>query len=184
MSLSVNGSNQNNPFALQALWQQQASSASGTQAQSDPLSQLLAQFGQQGTGTTSTASGTGSTVAGTTATPGSSSPQFGSQTLQALLALQTNGSNAQSLASQFGDDVTGDDPLAALQSQSSQGGHHHHHHHMGTNGSNAQTTGGAAGASNSSTGSGSGTGTSGLNQWLQMQAQLTPPAVAQELATA
>jgi hypothetical protein len=177
MSLSVNSS-QNNPFALQALWQQ-ASSASGTQAQSDPLSQLLAQFGQQGTGAASTASGTGSTAAGTTATPGSSSPQFNPQTLQALLALQTNGSSAQALASQFGNDVTGDDPLAALQSQTSQGGHHHHHH-MGTNGTGT----GATGTSNSSNGSGNGTGTSGLNQWLQMQAQLTPPAVAQELATA
>ena len=47
MSLSVNGSNSNNPFAYLQLWQQQATvSASGAQAQSDPLSALLASLGQ------------------------------------------------------------------------------------------------------------------------------------------
>jgi hypothetical protein len=137
MSLSVNGSNQNNPFALQSLWQQQAWSASGTQAQSDPLSQLLAELGQQGTGAASTASGAASTTAGTAAVTASTSPQFSPQTLQALLALQDNGSNPQSLFTQLTDAANDADLTSgqAGQTQPGQDQHGRHHHHWDANGS-------------------------------------------------
>ena len=180
MSLSVNP---NSPFAyLQSLWQQQTSSASGTQAKSDPLSALLGSIGEQATPPAgSAATSSASTAASTTSV---ASPQFGSQTLQALLALQDNSSGAQSLATQFGDATTGDDPLSALQSQPSQGGHHHRHHHMAADGTNAQTGSAASDTSNSSNQSGNGTGNNILSQLLQMQAQLAPPAVAQNVTTA
>ncbi|HTV38187.1 MAG TPA: hypothetical protein VMF12_17285 [Xanthobacteraceae bacterium] len=182
MSLSVNGSN-SNPFAyLQSLWQQQGSSASGTQSQSDPLSALLASLGEQTSSATSATGATTPSAVGASPT-GSTSPQFGPQTLQALLALQANGSNAQPLASQFGNATTGDDPLSALQSQSSQGGHHHRHR-MSDNGTNGQTGSGASGTSNSSGQSGTGTSNNILSQLLQMQAQLAPAAAAQNITTA
>jgi hypothetical protein len=181
MSLSVSGSNTNNSFVyLQSLWPQ-ASSASGSSSQTDPLSALLAELGQQGAGTTSAASGTASSTAGVTAMTGSTPPQFNPQTLQALLALQGNGSSPQSLEAQVDNGADGDDPLSALQSQPSQSGHHHHHHSMGADGSNSDST--AADAANSSSGSGNGTGNNLLDQLMQMQTQLmTPPA--QSVATA
>lgn len=185
MSLSVSGSNQNNPFSWQSLWQQQGSSTSGTQTQSDPLSQLLAEIGQTGSGAASTASRTTSSGYSATSSSGTSS-QFGSQTLQALLALQSNSSSAQSLASQFGNDVTGDDPLASLQSQSSQGGHHHHHQSAanGTNGQTTSTSTDTSSSSSLSSESGNSTGNNAFYQWLQTQAQLAPAATTQNVATA
>ena len=185
MSLSVNASNSTNPFAyLQSLWQQQGTPASGTQAQSDPLSALLASITAQASSTTATAPGTAASSTATTSPSSTTSPQFGSQTLQALLALQANGANTQPLAAQFGTTATGDDPLAALQSQSSQSGHHHHHHSLAANGTNGQTSSAAADMANSSAGSSSGTGNNALYQLLQMQARLTPPAPAQSTTTA
>jgi hypothetical protein len=183
MSLSVSGSNTTNPFAnLQALWQQ---TTSGAQSQSDPLSGLLSLLDQQGAATASTGTAAGGTTtsaaSGTTSGTGSVSPQFGSQMLQTLLALQGNGSNAQSLAAQF-EDGADNDPSSALQgqsSQSSQGGHHHHHH-LNPNASDSNTNS-ATGTANSS--SGSGTGSNLLSQLMQMQAQLVAPP-AQSIATA
>jgi hypothetical protein len=138
MSLSVNGWN-NNPFAyLQSLWQQ-GLSASGTQAQSDPLSALLAELGQQGTAGTP-ASATTSSASGATTVPGGTATQFGPQTLQALLALQSGGSDPQSLLSQFANAATGADPAAAAQTPQSPG-QHGHHHRMGTGGSSSGTVG-------------------------------------------
>jgi len=132
MSLSVNGSNSPNPFALfQSLWQQQSSSANGTPNETDPLSSLLAALGQQDTGSTASANATPSA---TSSGSGATSPQFGPQTLQALLALQANGSGSQSLASQFANAVNGLDPGGSQQAGQSQSGHHHHHHYMGGGG--------------------------------------------------
>ena len=137
MSLSVNGSNSPNPFALlQSLWQQNTS-ANGTQSQSDPLSSLLAALGQQDSASATAANATTATTSsgsGVTAPSGATSPQFGPQTLEALLALQANGSGSQSLASQFANATGGLDPGGSQQASQSQGGHHHHHHHMGSGG--------------------------------------------------
>lgn len=126
MSLSVNGSNTNNPFALfQSLWPQSAS-ANGTQGQSDPLSSLLASLGQQNPGANSSSpTPAGPSTLGTSNTSG----QFGPQTLQALLALQSSNSNPQTLASQFADAVNDADPTAQ-QSGATQGQGGHRHHHM------------------------------------------------------
>jgi hypothetical protein len=98
MSLSVTGSNNGNPLAfLQSLWPQSAS-ANGTQGQSDPLSSLLAALGQQNpNATSSSAASPTSPSAGAPGTAGTTA-QFGPQTLQALLALQTDSSNPQTLA--------------------------------------------------------------------------------------
>jgi hypothetical protein len=97
MSLSVNGSNTKHPYAHPQPLVPQGSSQSSSTAQSDPLSALLTALGQQGADATSSAAGaTSSTAAGTSTTAGvptasgSSTPQFGPQTLQALLALQTS----------------------------------------------------------------------------------------------
>ncbi len=194
--MSVSGTNASNPFAsLQSLWQQ-ASSATGAQAQSNPLSALLAALGQQSGGGASSTSGAASTggaasPSGTTAASGNASSQFGPQTLQALLALQTNGGNQQSLASQFENAASGTDPLSELQTQQSQGQNHHHHHHMGgqTGAGGSATTdtassGSPSGTSSSSAGGASGTGNNLLEQLLQMQAQLVTPAPTQSIATA
>jgi hypothetical protein len=90
MSFSVNSSNANNPFAQwQALLQQDTSTSSS--AQSDPTASLLAALGQgQSTGTTASSGGAGSSSTSSTATSGSSSPQFGAQTLQTLFDMQAN----------------------------------------------------------------------------------------------
>ena len=151
MSLSVNGSN--NPFSyLQSLWQQ-SSPASGSQ--SDQLSALLAAV-DQGTGSASSPS-----VPASAGVPsGGTASMFGPQTLQTLLALQANGSNSQSLLSQFADAAGGADPLSVLQSGQSQG-HHHHHHHMGSGSTDAN--GGAVGADTSSASAGNAGATGGAS---------------------
>lgn len=181
MSLSVNS---NNPFAsVQSLWQQ-GSAASGTQTPSDPLSGLLAALGQQGAGGASSTAGATSTGS-SAAISGSTSPQFDPRTLQALLALQTNGANAQSLASQFDSTASGGDPLSALGSQQSDGQHgHHHHHHMATSGSTESSANAASAGSSPSAGGATTTGNNLFEQLTQMQAQLVIPAVAQSIATA
>src|SRR5580704_16944844 len=85
MSFSVNGSNANNPFAQwQALLQQDSSTSSS--AQSDPIAALLAAMGQ--------GQNTGATV-----TSGSSSPQFGAQTLQTLFDMQANAASSDGTTS-------------------------------------------------------------------------------------
>lgn len=180
MSWSVSSSNANNPFAsLQSLWQQQLS-ASSTQTPSDPLSALLSELNQDGAGD----AGVSSNASTATATQPTSSPQFGPQTLQALLALQSNGTSAQSLSSAI-DGARNGDPLSALGSQSSQSSHGHHHHHHdadagdGSNGSSGATSGGPA----SDSGGGSPT-SNNLAQLLQMQAQLVAPVGTQSAVTA
>ena len=125
MSFSVNGSNSNNPAALWQSLMSPSSSASGTQ--SDPLSALLATLGQAtGASSNSASSSTDSAAA----TSGSSSTQFGPQTLQTLFDLQANGTTSQSPTSQLGGDGTADatDPTSAQQAQPGQGQHAHHHH--------------------------------------------------------
>ena len=92
MSFPINGSNANNSFALWQSLMQPDSSASSS-AQSDPIASLLAALGQgQGTATGATASSGGASSSSTsgTATSGSSSPQFGAQTLQTLFDMQAN----------------------------------------------------------------------------------------------
>jgi hypothetical protein len=142
MSLSVGSSSTNNPYAyIQALLQQEQSQGGATAGQSDPLSALFAAFNQQGPSATSPA-GAGSSPAASSP-PGNTFPQFGSQMLQALLALQqTSGSGSptqspQSPSSPLGADGSPDTSGATSDSQQTQGqsGHHHHHHHMdGANG--------------------------------------------------
>lgn len=142
MSLSVGSSSTNNPYAyIQALLQQEQSQGGATTGQSDPLSALFAAFNQQGPSGTSPA-GTGSPAVASSPS-GNTFPQFGSQMLQALLALQQtsgSGSPAQSPSSQPGADGSPDTGGATSDSQQTQGqsGHHHHHHHMdGANGAGA-----------------------------------------------
>lgn len=173
MSWSVSGSNANNPLAsLQSLWQQQLS-ASGTQTPSDPLSALLSELNQNGAGGAGLSS---NSPAATAAQP--TAPQFGPQMLQALLALQSNGPSAQSLASAL-DGAGNGDPSSAAGGQSSQSSHGHHHHHHGADGSAGTASGGPA----SNSGSGNATGNN-LAQLLQMQAQLVAPAGTQSTVTA
>jgi hypothetical protein len=90
MSVSVNGSNAQNPYAL---WQSllQPDSSASSSAQSDPVASLLAALGQgQGTATGATAPSGGSSSTSSAVTSGSSSPQFGAQTLQTLFDMQAN----------------------------------------------------------------------------------------------
>ena len=131
MSFSVNGSNANNPFAL---WQSllQPDSAASNSAQSDPIASLLSTLGQgQGTATSATAAAGGASASSTsgTATSGSSSPQFGAQTLQTLFDMQASSSNSQSLLSQLGGSGGPDDANSSPQAQPSDGQYGHHHHH-------------------------------------------------------
>lgn len=182
MTLSVSGSNTNNSFAaLQSLWQQ-ASSTGGSQAQSDPISSLLAELGQQGPGPASATSGntlaTGPSAAATTAATTTSTP-FGPQTLQAMLALQTNGSNPQSMASQLEDAANDVDPSSLLSSQQTQGPHRHHHQ-MTADNSGATGNGATSGSSDASNASSGSSGNS-LQQLLQMQAQLVAPPATQSI---
>ena len=141
MSFSVNGSNANNPFAL---WQSllQPDSSASNSAQSDPIASLLAALGQgQGaaTGATASSGGAGSSSTSSAVTSGSSSPQFGAQTLQTLFDMQANASNSQSLPSPLGGSAGPDDSYSSPQAQPSQPGHHHHHHAGSANdGSNLQ----------------------------------------------
>lgn len=188
MSLAVNGWNTNNPFAyLQSLWQQ-GPSASTTPAQSDPLSALLASLGQQGTAATPPASATTSPVSSATAVAGSTATQFGPQTLQALLALQTGGSDPQSLFSQFANAATGADPAGAAQTPQSPGQHgHHHHRHVGAGGSGsglgtgsqnplAMLTAAGSGATSQTTTGASGSTTTSITYADGSTVTLTSPA--------
>jgi hypothetical protein len=137
MSLSV-GSNSSNPFALiQSMWPH-SSSTNGAQGQSDPLASLLSSLGQQYPAAQISGANSSSPTSPSASTPGSSSAntQFGPQTLQALLALQTDNSDPQALASQFANAVNDADPTS--QSDASQGQRGHHHHHMGAGGSGGQ----------------------------------------------
>jgi hypothetical protein len=183
MSLSVSGANANNPYAaLQALWQQ-ASSANGTPGSSTSLSSLLTALDPQGGGASSTS---GTSPSGTNPVLANAATPFGPQTLQALLALQANGGNQQSLAAQFENAANSSDPLSALQSGQSQGQHHHRHHHVGDGGSTSDTASSgsaSSGTSGSSAGGTTGTGNNIIEQLLQMQAQLVAPA-PQSVATA
>jgi hypothetical protein len=184
MSLSVSGSNATNPFAsLQSLWQQASSASGASQSSSDPVSALLSALNQNGAGGAAVSPTNGINASGATSggtATQSSSPQFGPQTLQALLALQSNGANAQTLASAL--DSAGNNPLAALGGQSSQGSHSHHRHHHGADGASdsGSATSGAA-TSNPSGGSAAG---NNLQQLLQMQAALVGPAGSQNTITA
>lgn len=134
MSWSVAGSNASNTFGfLQSLWPQ-SGSANGAQGQSNPLSSLLAALDQQNPGTNASSPATPSPGA-----PGapSTNPQFGPQTLQALLALQSDNSDPQALASQVTNALNDSDPASAQQPDGTQN-HHGHHHHMRAGGSGGQ----------------------------------------------
>ena len=136
MSVSRSTDRTSNPFAsLQSLWQQ-ASSATGAQAQSDPLSALLGGarpakrrrrlFDQRGS-----LDRRGSLAQRHDSRVGQCLVAIRPADLQALLALQTNGANQQSLASQFDNDAaSGTDPLSELAdvSRAKARSHHHHHH--------------------------------------------------------
>lgn len=134
MSWSVAGSNASNPLGfLQSLWPQ-SPSGNSAQSQSDPLSSLLAALDQQNPGTNASSAATPSP-----GVPGTSSinAQFGPQTLQALLALQSDNSDPQALASQVTDALNDSDPASAQQSGATQS-RHGHHHHMRAGGSGGQ----------------------------------------------
>src|SRR5580704_19456644 len=114
MSLSVNGSNSNNPLAMwQSLFDQGAAAsgnattgATGT-TQSDPLSELLATIGQATGLATGSAGSSSNSTQGTT---GSTSPQYGPQTLQALWDMQANASQSSALPSDDGSAASPADP--------------------------------------------------------------------------
>lgn len=125
MSWSVAGSNATNPLGfLQSLWPQGAS-AKDKQGQSDPLSSLLAALDQRNPGTNASSPATPSSGSSGTS---SSNAQFGPQTLQALLALQTDNSDPQALASQVTGALNDSDSDSAQQPGATQGRHGHHHH--------------------------------------------------------
>lgn len=171
MSLSIFGSNNNNSLSsLQSLWNG-GSWPGAAQASSGPLAGLLSELDQQGGGAAATTGASApASSSGTSGLSGSISPQFGPQTLQALLALQAGHADPQSLASQFDGAASGGDPLSALQGQPSQGQQGHRHHHQ----LDADGSGGA----------GSG-GQNPLNtQLTQMQAQLLDQPSTQSIATA
>jgi hypothetical protein len=181
MSVSVNGSNANNPYALwQSLLQPDSSASNG--AQSDPIASLLAALGQgQGsaTGTTAAAGGASSLTSGT-ATSGSSSPQFDAQTLQTLFDMQASGSNLQPVQPPLDGNTGADDSFSSQQVQ--QGG--------ANDGSAAAPTA-AAPADGSTPSASSNLSTSAnvaqnnlLERLIQMQAQLINPVTVQNVATA
>jgi hypothetical protein len=194
MSVSVNGSNANNPYAL---WQSllQTDSSASNSAQSDPIASLLAALGQgQGSAAGATAPSGGSSSTSSAVTSGSSSPQFGAQTLQTLFDMQANTSNSQSLASQLGGSADPDDANSSLQAQSSDGQHgHHHHHHMSGTGDGSTAAPTTAAPSDGSTSPATSNASAGganvaqnnlLERLIQMQAQLVNPVTVQNVATA
>jgi hypothetical protein len=193
MSVSVNGSNANNPYAL---WQSllQPDSSASNSAQSDPIASLLAALGQsQGTATGATApsGGAGSSSTSSAVTSGSSSPQFDAQTLQTMFDMQANASNLQPVQPPLDGSTGADDSFSSQQAQQSQPGHHHHHHAGGANdGSSAAPT--AAAPSDGSTSSATSNTAGGANvaqnnlleRLIQMQSQLINPVTVQNVATA
>jgi len=198
MSVSVNGSNANNPYALwQSLLQPDSSASNG--AQSDPIASLLAALGQgQGTTTGATASsgGAGSSSTSSAVTSGSSSPQFDAQTLQTMFDMQANASNLQPVQPPLDGNTGSDDSFSSQQApssqqaQQSQHGHHHHHAGGADDGSTAAPT--AAAPADGSTSSATSNTAGGANvaqnnlleRLIQMQAQLSNPATVQNIATA
>jgi hypothetical protein len=193
MSVSVNGSNANNPYAL---WQSllQPNSSTSNSAQSDPIASLLAALGQsQGTatGTTAPSGGAGSSSTSSAVTSGNSSPQFDAQTLQTMFDMQANASNSQPVQPPLDGSTGSDDSFSSQQAQQSQPGHHHHHHAEGANdGSTAAPTtaapsGGSTSSATSNTAGGANVAQNNLlERLIQMQAQLINPTTAQNVATA
>ena len=180
MSVSVNGSNANNPYALwQSLLQPDSSASNG--AQSDPIASLLAALGQsQGTTTGATASSGGAGSSSSAVTSGSSSPQFDAQTLQTMFDMQANASNLQPVQPPLDGSTGSDDSFSSPPAQ--QGG--------ANDGSAAApaTAAPADGAtpsvsSNSSAGGANVLQNNLLERLIQMQAQLINPATVQDIAT-
>ena len=205
MSLSVNGSNANNPFAQwQSLLQQDSSTSSS--AQSDPIASLLAALGQgQNTTTGATASSCGASSSSTSGASGSSSPQFGAQTLQTLFDMQANATNPQSAQSPL--DAGSDDSFSLPQAGGGQSllgsadSGATSQTAINANGSStttttyadgstvALTTAAPSGGSSSSTTANTAGGANVmqnnlLERLIQMQAQLINPATVQNVATA
>jgi hypothetical protein len=208
MSLSVNGSNANNPFAQwQSLLQQDSSTSSS--AQSDPIASLLAALGQgQNTTTGATASSGGASSSSTSGASGSSSPQFGAQTLQTLFDMQANAANPQSAQSPLDASTGSDDSFSSPQAGGGQSllgsadSGATSQTAINANGSSTTTTTYADGStvalttaapSDGSTSSASSNSSAGganvannnlLERLIQMQAQLINPTTAQNVATA
>jgi hypothetical protein len=191
MSVSVNGSNANNPYAL---WQSllQPDSSASTSAQSDPIASLLAALGQgQGSATGATTPSGGSSSTSSAVTSGSSSPQFDAQTLQTMFDMQANASNSQPAQSPLDGSTGSDDSFSSQQAQQSQPGHHHHHHAEGANDSStaaptaAAPSGGSTSSATSNTAGGANVAQNNLlERLIQMQAQLNNPATVQNVAMA
>ena len=209
MSVSVNGSNANNPYALwQSLLQPDSSASNG--AQSDPIASLLAALGQgQGsaTGTSASAGGASSSSTSATATSGSSSPQFGAQTLQTLFDMQANADNPQAAQSPLDGSTGSDDSFSSSQAGGGQSllgsadSGATSQTAINANGSStttttyadgstvALTTAAPSGGSSSSTTANTAGGINVmqnnlLERLIQMQAQLVNPATVQNVATA
>ena len=126
MSLSVNGSNNNNPLAICSRCRSRAPRQA--EARSRDASPIRCRSCWRRSGSdrcTGLASGGASSSSthdqGTT---GSTSPQFGPQTLQALFAMQANAS--QSSASQADGGSAADVRPIQHSTQQAQHGHHHH----------------------------------------------------------
>ena len=178
MSVSVNGTNAQNPFAL---WQSllQPDSPASNSAQSDPIASLLAALGQdQGsaTGTTASAGGASASLTSGTSTSGSSSPQFDAQTLQTMFDMQANASNLQPVQPPLDGSTGADDSFSSQQVP--QGG--------ADDGSAAAPADGStpSASSNSSTAGANVAQNNLLERLMQMQAQLINPAMVQNVATA
>ena len=180
MSVSVNGSNANNPYALwQSLLQPDSSASNG--AQSDPIASLLAALGQgQGatTGATASSGGAGSSSTSSAVTSGSSSPQFDAQTLQTMFDMQANASNLQPVQPPLDGSTGSDDSFSSQQGGANDGS------------AAAPTTAAPADGSTPSASSNSSAGGANvaqnnlLERLIQMQAQLINPATVQDIATA
>lgn len=205
MSLSVNSSNPNNPYAFLQSLMQQGSSPTSSATQSDPLSELMAALDQQNNSSSASAAGASSSPSSTGA---GSAPQFGPQMLQALFAMQADVSNA--LVSQLDGSTAGasqqggasasgagdQNPLDALFSASGTS-----QTTANANGSStttityadgssvAMTTpAGSSGSSTSADSSSAANGTNAVNnnlieQLIQMQAQLLNTTTPQSIMT-
>jgi hypothetical protein len=208
MSVSVDGSNANYPYAL---WQSllQPDSSASNSAQSDPIASLLAALGQgQGAATGATAPSGGAALSSTSSgvTSGSTSPQFDAQTLQTMFDMQANASNLQAVQPPLDGSTGSDDSFSSQQAGSGQSllgsadSGATSQTAINANGSStttttyadatvALTTAAPSGGSSSSTTANTAGGANVmqnnlLERLIQMQAQLINPATVQNIATA
>jgi hypothetical protein len=176
MSLSVNSSNTTNPFAYLQSMLQQGASQTGSASQSDPLSQLVAFLDQQGASSSSSASSSSgaSSASSSAAATSATTPQFGPQMLQALLALQADVSNALSPSGASSQAVANTNGSSTTTISYADG--------SSVSMTSAPSSSSASGSSSSTAGSSAATNNL-LEQLIQMQAQLLNTTTPQSIMT-